>query len=62
MEVQPGNGDMARAWGGAALVLIGAGLILSHPGARRFVREGRFATFVSAAVPLVQRVLRLKEV
>jgi hypothetical protein len=46
--------------GGAALVVFGAGLILSTPSIRRYLGNGGIGNLLSAAVPDLQRYMRLK--
>jgi len=46
--------------GGAALVVFGAGLILSTPMVRRLLSGVNMGTLVSAAVPDFERYLKLR--
>jgi len=46
--------------GGAALVVFGAGLILSTPMVRRLLSGVNVGTLVSAAVPDFERYLKLR--
>lgn len=62
--------DMIYLMGGAALILLGAGLILSHPKIRSTVTaavssvlpelQGRFAPDLTAVGSDIQRYLKLK--
>jgi hypothetical protein len=47
--------------GGAALVVFGAGLILSNPAIRRFLGGGAIGNLISTAVPDLERYMRLKQ-
>jgi len=46
--------------GGAALVVFGAGLILSTPVIRRYLGGGGVGNLVTAAIPDFQRYLKLR--
>jgi hypothetical protein len=46
--------------GGAAMVVFGAGLILSTPAIRRYLGNGGIGNLLSAAVPDLERYMRLK--
>ncbi len=46
--------------GGAAMVVFGAGLILSTPIIRRYLGGGGLGTLVQAAIPDVQRYVKLR--
>lgn len=46
--------------GGVALVVFGAGLILSTPAVRRLLGSGGVGNLLSAAVPDLERYMRLK--
>ena len=69
MELQNGVGSNNEALetrdtlfmlGGVALVVFGAGLILSNPLVRRYPGGANLVGLASAAVPDVERYLRLK--
>ncbi len=45
---------------GAALVLLGSGMILSNPVVRRYLGQIGLGNLVSAAVPDIDRYLKLK--
>ncbi len=68
MELQNGMGsnealetrDTLFMLGGVALVVFGAGLILSNPLVRRYLGGTNLVGLASAAVPDVERYLRLK--
>jgi hypothetical protein len=55
-----GDRDTLMLFGGMALVLFGAGLILSNRIIRRFVGQVSPGSLVGAAVPDLQRYLRLR--
>jgi hypothetical protein len=46
--------------GGAALVVFGAGLILSTPIIRRYLGGGGVGNMVQAAIPDIQRYMKLR--
>ena len=46
--------------GGVALVIFGAGLVLSNPTVRRYLGQVGLGNFVSAALPDVERYFRLR--
>lgn len=46
--------------GGAALVVFGAGLILSTPAIRRYLGEMNFASLVGRAFPDVARYMKIR--
>ncbi len=46
--------------GGAAMILFGAGLILSTPAIRRYLGSAGIGNLIGAAVPDFQRYMRLK--
>jgi hypothetical protein len=46
--------------GGAALVVFGAGLILSTPLIRRYLGGGGIGNLVQAAIPDVERYIKLR--
>jgi len=52
--------DMLLAIGGVALVVFGAGLILTHPFVRRYIGQAGLGGLVAAAVPDLERYLKLK--
>lgn len=75
MEHENNNGssegkDMLYVAGGLALMVLGAGLIVAHPGIRRAVTaglsgvlpelQGKFAPDLTALGPDIQRYLRLR--
>lgn len=47
-------------FGGVALVILGAGLIVSHPSIRKYLGEMGVGDLVQAAVPDVERYLKLR--
>lgn len=46
--------------GGAALIVFGAGLILSTPMIRRYLGSGGIASVITAGIPDFQRYLKLR--
>jgi hypothetical protein len=68
MELMPqeSNGDAAETRdtlfliGGAALIVFGAGLILSTPPVRRLLGGGGIGSMIQAAIPDLQRYMKLK--
>jgi hypothetical protein len=55
------NGKSALyLFGGVALVILGAGLIVSHPSIRKYLGEMGVGDLVQAAVPDVERYLKLR--
>ena len=50
--------EMLAALSGAALVVVGAGLLLSHPTIRRYASQVRLSTLLSAALPGIERFMR----
>jgi hypothetical protein len=62
-ETDDNNGsdkDMLYILGGAALVLLGAGLLLSNRTVRRALGQVGVGDLLGAAVPDVERYLRLR--
>jgi len=46
--------------GGIALVILGAGLVLSNPTVRRYLGQAGLGNFASAALPDIERYFRLR--
>jgi hypothetical protein len=46
--------------GGIALVIFGAGLVLSNPTVRKYIGRVGLGDFASAAVPDIERYFRLR--
>lgn len=58
-----GNGDGKETFymlGGVALMVFGAGLILSNPSIRRYLSQFGVGNFATAVLPDVQRYFRLR--
>lgn len=55
-----GNKDTLYLVGGIALMVFGAGLVLSHPAIRRYLGQVGVGDLVEAALPDVQRYLRIR--
>jgi hypothetical protein len=47
-------------FGGLALVVLGAGLIISHPSIRKYLGQIGVSDLVQAAAPDVERYLKLR--
>lgn len=47
-------------FGGLALLVVGSGLIVSHPAIRRYLGQVGLTDLVQAAVPDVERYLKLR--
>jgi hypothetical protein len=52
--------DTLYMLGGAAMILFGAGLILSNPLVRRYLGQMGVGNLVGAALPDIDRYLRLR--
>jgi hypothetical protein len=52
--------DTLYMLGGVALVIFGAGLVLSNPTVRRYLRQVGLGDLASAALPDVERYFRLR--
>jgi hypothetical protein len=52
--------DSLYMLGGVALVVIGAGLIISNPAVRRYVSKLGIGNLAMSALPDLQRYLRLR--
>jgi len=62
-EIGNGNGsdkDTLYMLGGAALILFGAGLILSNPLVRKYLGQMGVGNLLTAALPDVDRYLKLR--
>lgn len=46
--------------GGAALILFGAGLILSNPAVRRYLGNAGIGNLIQTAVPDIERYMKLR--
>ena len=53
--------DLLLMFGGAALLLLGAGLILSHPQVRRFMGDVNLNGLVEGALPDFERYMKLRQ-
>jgi hypothetical protein len=47
-------------FGGVALVIFGAGLVLSNPTVRRYIGQIGIGNIASAAIPDIERYFRLR--
>ena len=52
--------DTLYMLGGVALVVVGAGLVLSNPTVRRYLGQVGLGNFASAAIPDIERYFRLR--
>jgi hypothetical protein len=52
--------DILLAVGGLALVVFGAGLIMSHPFVRRYLGQAGLGGLAAAAIPDLERYMKLK--
>lgn len=48
-------------FGGAALMVIGAGMILSSEAGRKYLKDVKPGNLVQAALPAIQSFMKLKE-
>jgi len=60
-----GNGntnsrDTLFLLGGAALLVVGAGMVLSHPAVRQYVDKSSLRKVISNIIPDVERYFRLR--
>jgi len=53
------NKDTLYMLGGVALVIVGAGLVLTNPTVRRYLGQMGIGNFASAALPDIERYFRL---
>jgi hypothetical protein len=59
IESYDGKGAL-YLFGGLALVVLGTGLIVSHPSIRRYLGQIGVSDLIQAAVPDVERYLKLR--
>jgi len=52
--------DMLMAIGGLALIVFGAGMVLSHPFIRRYLGQSGLGGLAAAAIPDLERYMKLK--
>jgi hypothetical protein len=52
--------DTLYMLGGLALVIVGAGLVLTNPTVRRYLGQVGIGNFASAALPDIERYFRLR--
>jgi len=52
--------DMLMAIGGLALIVFGAGMVLSHPFIRRYLGQAGLGGLAAAAIPDLERYMKLK--
>jgi len=62
-RMENGNGtdkETLYMLGGVALVILGAGLVLSNPTVRRYLGQVGIGNLASAAIPDLERYFRLR--
>jgi hypothetical protein len=62
-QLEQGNGsdkETLYMLGGVALVIFGAGLVLSNPSVRRYIGQIGIGNLASAALPDLERYFRLR--
>jgi hypothetical protein len=59
-EATGADKDTLYMLGGVALVIVGAGLVLTNPTVRRYLGQIGLGSFASAAIPDIERYLRLR--
>jgi hypothetical protein len=60
-EETNGDGkDTLYMLGGVALVIVGAGLVLTNPTVRKYLGQVGLGDFASAALPDIERYFRLR--
>lgn len=52
--------DALMAIGGVALIVFGVGLVISHPLVRRYLGQAGIGGMVAAAIPDLERYMKLK--
>ena len=52
--------DILLAIGGVALVVFGAGLIMTHPFVRKYIGQAGLGGLAAAAIPDLERYMKLK--
>jgi hypothetical protein len=60
MDSNTTDKDVLYLFGGAALILFGAGLVLTNPGVRKLLGQVRVNDLIAAAGPDVERYLKLR--
>jgi hypothetical protein len=67
LEIMQGNGnengtdkETLYMLGGVALVIFGAGLILSNPNIRKYLGQIGLGNFATAALPDIEKYFRLR--
>ena len=59
-EVNGTDKETLYMFGGVALVILGAGLVLSNPAVRRYLGQVGIGNLASAALPDLERYFRLR--
>ena len=54
------NKDTLYVLGGVALLVVGAGLVLTNPTVRKYLEQIGIGNFASAALPDIERYFRLR--
>jgi hypothetical protein len=52
--------DILMAIGGVALIVFGAGLIMTHPFVRKYIGQAGLGGLAAAAIPDLERYMKLK--
>jgi len=52
--------DTMMALGGAALLIIGVGMMMTHPKIRQYASHVRLSSLLSAVLPGIERLMRLR--
>jgi hypothetical protein len=52
--------DLLMAIGGVALIVFGAGLIMAHPFVRKYIGQAGLGGLAAAAIPDLERYMKLK--
>jgi len=61
VEETNGNGkETLYMLGGVALVIVGAGLVLTNPTVKKYLGQVGLGNFASAALPDIERYFRLR--
>ena len=58
-EMSPQTRDTLLVFGGVALVLLGAGMVLSSHAGKKYLSEVNFGNLLARALPELQRNLKL---
>jgi hypothetical protein len=59
-ETNGANKDTLYVLGGVALLVVGAGLVLTNPTVRKYLEQIGVGNFASTALPDIERYFRLR--